>query len=135
MHRSAEALARRYPDSFSRSSLAEHVEDLLARFRNTALGDTVYRVGRDLPRKLRRDDRIVGAIATAIEQGVDPAPIAEVFRAAPRFAKPGPDGSLFPADAQFAARYSHEVTDRMLEEVVGIGADERELRAVLRGDE
>ncbi len=34
--------------------LFEHAEDLVSRFANKALGDTVERVGRDLPRKLAR---------------------------------------------------------------------------------
>ncbi len=48
---SAQALARRYPQALDGAGLTEHVEDLLRRFGNRALGDTVFRVGRDLPRK------------------------------------------------------------------------------------
>ncbi|MCF6336268.1 MAG: mannitol-1-phosphate 5-dehydrogenase, partial [Spirochaetales bacterium] len=32
------------------------------RFQNRALGDTVFRVGRDLSRKLDKSDRLIGAI-------------------------------------------------------------------------
>ena len=45
------------------------------RFQNRALKDTVARVGADPVRKLRRNDRIVGAALFAMEQGVDPSPI------------------------------------------------------------
>jgi mannitol-1-phosphate 5-dehydrogenase len=38
-----------------------HDDDLLQRFRNQALGDTIRRVGRDVARKVRPDDRLVGA--------------------------------------------------------------------------
>ncbi len=54
------------------NELEEHVEDLLYRFKNKALRDTVARVGADPVRKLRRDDRLVGAALYAIESGFDP---------------------------------------------------------------
>jgi mannitol-1-phosphate 5-dehydrogenase len=54
-------------NSHSEESLHNHIGDLLLRFRNRALGDTLYRVGCDLPRKLGPDDRLTGAIKLAIE--------------------------------------------------------------------
>jgi len=42
--------------------LYAHVDDLLLRFANKKLGDTIYRVGRDLRRKLAAEDRMVGAL-------------------------------------------------------------------------
>jgi mannitol-1-phosphate 5-dehydrogenase len=131
MLRSAEALALTYPDSFTRAALFDHVDDLIHRFTNRALGDTLYRVGRDLPRKLRRDDRIVGAIAMVMDAGLDPGPILEVFRAAPAFAKPGPDGAHLPADEEFRARYADGDRRWLLDQVVGVGRDELALRRVL----
>ena len=62
---------------------------MLSRFQNRALGDTVARVGADPVRKLRRNDRIVGAALFAIEQGVDPAPIVRGILAALRFDRAG----------------------------------------------
>ena len=66
-----------------------YIEDLLVRFPNRALMDTVARVGADPARKLRRNDRIVGAALFAMEQGVDPAPIVRGIVAALRFDEPG----------------------------------------------
>ena len=62
MWTAAQALIRRYPSEFDQNNLAEHIEDLLRRFANRALGDTVFRVGRDLQRKLTPDDRLIGAL-------------------------------------------------------------------------
>jgi len=45
--------------------LHDHIDDLLSRFTNKALGDTIFRVGRDLKRKLRFDDRLMGIIIEA----------------------------------------------------------------------
>lgn len=42
--------------------LTDHADDLLYRFGNTALGDTVERVGKDTKRKLGSNDRLIGAL-------------------------------------------------------------------------
>ena len=63
MWESGEALLDEYPDEFDRPSIDEHIEDLLRRFQNEALGDSIYRVGRDLYRKLGPDDRLIGSIS------------------------------------------------------------------------
>ena len=42
--------------------LLSHAENLLFRFANVELGDTVERVGRDTKRKLSANDRLIGAI-------------------------------------------------------------------------
>ena len=57
-----------YPNEFSNESLIEHIDDLLYRFQNKALGDTIYRVGCDLKRKLSAEDRLAGAIHSALEK-------------------------------------------------------------------
>ena len=48
--------------------LLEHVDDLIHRFGNRALGDTVERVGRDPIRKTAARDRLLGAYAAAVSQ-------------------------------------------------------------------
>ncbi len=50
--------------------LFEHAENLLYRFGNTALGDTVARVGKDTIRKLGDNDRLVGALKLSIQHGI-----------------------------------------------------------------
>lgn len=65
MLQSADIIKAAYPDDFSHQDLVEHTDDLILRFRNKALGDTVFRVGRDLPRKLAVDDRFMGAVHLA----------------------------------------------------------------------
>ncbi len=84
MQANADALVAKYGEGV-RQNVQDYIEDLLARFPNRALNDTVARVGADPVRKLRRNDRIVGAALFAIEQGVDPAPIVRGIIAALRF--------------------------------------------------
>ena len=88
MQANADALVAKYGEGV-RQNVQDYIEDLLARFPNRALNDTVARVGADPVRKLRRNDRIVGAALFALEQGVDPAPIVRGIIAALRFDAPG----------------------------------------------
>ena len=50
--------------------LLGHADDLLYRFQNKALADTVERVGKDTIRKLGANDRLVGALKLAEKHGV-----------------------------------------------------------------
>ena len=65
-----EALIRRH--GFTPEQHQEHIDDLLYRFSNVALGDTVARVGRDPIRKLGPDDRLIGSAKLALSYGITP---------------------------------------------------------------
>ncbi len=52
-------------------SLISHAQNLLYRFSNVALGDTVARVGKDTIRKLSTNDRLIGAINLADKHNVN----------------------------------------------------------------
>ena len=84
MMTSARALVKKFGEGV-RENVESNVTDLLFRFQNRALKDTVARVGADPVRKLRRNDRIVGAALFALEQGVDPSPIVKGIAAALKF--------------------------------------------------
>lgn len=83
MLEAGEALARKH--GFPRAELTRHRDDLVRRFENAALGDTVLRVGRDPVRKLRPDDRLVGAALTCLDWEVEPRYIVQGIVAALRF--------------------------------------------------
>lgn len=70
MYAAAEALARKYQQPLTH--LVGHASDLLERFGNVSLHDTVERVGRDPARKLQPGDRFLGALSLASEWG-DPS--------------------------------------------------------------
>ncbi len=82
MMASAVSLAEKYDVPVD--ALYDHVGDLIYRFTNRKLGDTVFRVGRDLKRKLSPDDRLVGAMRTCKQMGIKPvlqyAAIASAMR-------------------------------------------------------
>ncbi|MCP4452580.1 MAG: mannitol-1-phosphate 5-dehydrogenase [Planctomycetes bacterium] len=67
MLQSGDVLMALYPGEFTPAQLIAHIDDLLARFINKALGDTVFRVGCDLYRKLGPEDRLAGPIHAAFK--------------------------------------------------------------------
>ena len=71
MLESARALSAKY--GMPLEDLIAHIQDLLCRFSNRALGDTCARVGADTERKLGPKDRFIGALKCCGEQGVIPA--------------------------------------------------------------
>ncbi len=70
MSESASALSKKF--TVSLESIHEHIDDLIVRFANRALGDTIQRVGKDTARKLSANDRFAGAIRLCEEQGILP---------------------------------------------------------------
>lgn len=88
MEVSARALGAAYGEEKGRDAHCL-AADLSARFASHALGDTVVRVGADPARKLRREDRLIGAALFALAQGIDPAPLMAPILAALEFAAPG----------------------------------------------
>ncbi len=73
---SGEALVRKHAGKdplFTHEGYREYADDLLARMFNPFLHDSVERVGRDPQRKLEWDDRLVGTLRVALEQGIKPS--------------------------------------------------------------
>ena len=69
------ALCRRHAGLdplFTPAGWADYVRDLLLRMINPYLRDRVDRVIRDPRRKLGWDDRLVGTMRVALEQGIEP---------------------------------------------------------------
>jgi mannitol-1-phosphate 5-dehydrogenase len=100
----ASALLRaEFPGIFSAQDIQEHIDDLLNRFANRALGDTLHRVGRDLARKLRWDDRLAGAILVARRHHLPCTAIAEAYRAGMQFLAPDASGHPYQPDADLLA--------------------------------
>jgi mannitol-1-phosphate 5-dehydrogenase len=84
MLNSGEALIRQFGEGV-RDNVEHNIKDLLFRFGNKALGDTIKRVGGDPVRKMRRNDRFVGAALYCIEQGIDPTLIVKAICAGLKF--------------------------------------------------
>jgi len=74
------ALALEY--GFGPGLLSAFAEDLMRRFANRALADTVARVAADPLRKLRAHDRLVGAASLCLSHGIPSEALAQVTAAA-----------------------------------------------------
>jgi mannitol-1-phosphate 5-dehydrogenase len=132
MEQSGEALHAAYPADLSLDALREHIGDLLNRFRNKALGDTIFRVGRDLQRKLAKDDRLVGAMLLAETHGLPYSAIAEAAAAGFAFRGSDENGILFPGDKQFAEELAANGHEHMVRTVCGLGTEDKVETAVAR---
>ena len=117
MEESALALTRKYRPA--PGALMANIEDLLRRFGNHALGDTILRLGRDPVRKLARSDRLVGAALNALAQGVTPVHLVTGIAAGLRFAHPDD-----PVAQQVQAQLREQGIARVLAEVCGLAPDE-----------
>lgn len=102
MLQAARILLTKYPDDFTLNTLTEHIDDLLFRFQNKALGDTVFRVGCDLKRKLSAEDRLAGAIHLALELNLPYDKILKSLMAGCYFRASDEHGELLSDDHEFA---------------------------------
>jgi mannitol-1-phosphate 5-dehydrogenase len=92
MMESARALEKEY--GIPMEKLEEHVDDLISRFGNRQLGDTVERVGRDILRKLAPNDRMIGALNNCLKWGIYPDYICRGIAAALRFTDTTEEGGI-----------------------------------------
>lgn len=101
MEESGKALTYEYPNVFNMKIIREQIDNLVQRFNNKALGDTIFRVGRDIPRKLSRNDRLVGSLLLDYKHGIwAPFTIASIA-AAMFFRAKDENGNLFSKDEIF----------------------------------
>jgi len=118
MMEAARILLKIYPEEFTSVSLRDHIDDLLERFQNRALGDTIFRVGCDLRRKLGKDDRLAGAIRLGFELGLPYSRILYALVCATHFRAADENGMMLPDDKEFEEVYSRGI-DSVLTEICG----------------
>lgn len=111
---SGEALCRKH--GFTRQEHQEHIDDLLRRFGNKALGDTVARVGRDPIRKLGPKDRLVGSAKIALEYGIRPNVLVDGITSALSYDNPD-DAKA----AELQERLATKGLGDVLRDVCGLG--------------
>ncbi len=88
------ALAMHKEHGVDIAELLDHCYDLLNRFTNKLLGDTIARVGRDTQRKLNKEDRIVGALNLCKKMGVEAKYLYIAVAAGLHFGPEGDDSSI-----------------------------------------
>lgn len=105
MLQAADILLKKYPDEFTIESLTNHIDDLLRRFQNKALGDTLFRIGCDLQRKLGAEDRLAGAIHLARELKLPYDLILKALVIGCHFRATDEEGKMLPSDIEFDKIY------------------------------
>jgi mannitol-1-phosphate 5-dehydrogenase len=123
MLQSAVILQAMYPDEFNRGQLVDHTGDLLMRFANKALGDTIFRVGCDLKRKLGVDDRLMVPILAGISMDLPCDLILEAWVKGCSFRAAGENGLELEGDRQFRMAYGLDY-QRILQEHCLLGPSE-----------
>jgi len=121
MMEAAQALSREH--GVDLKHIQAYVEDLVDRFGNRQLGDTIERVGRDLQRKLASKDRLVGALNLCIKHCIEPRHICAGIAAALHFQDP--------AAGQVSALLKEHGVEKVLEEVCGLIKGTREWETIL----
>lgn len=114
MLQAADILLKKYPDEFTLSQLTEHIDDLIFRFQNKALGDTIFRVGCDLKRKLGPQDRLAGAIKVALELNLPYGKILYALVCGCHFRAKDEEGNMFAADIEFGEYYENGIKSVLL---------------------
>jgi mannitol-1-phosphate 5-dehydrogenase len=109
MQQASTILMNKYPREFTRSDLDGHIDDLLNRFRNKALKDTIFRVGCDLKRKLGPHDRLAGAIRLALESNLMYDKILFALVCGCHFKARDEDGKMLKEDVDFHKEYKERV--------------------------
>ncbi len=104
MKQSAIALNEAYPKDLALPDLQNHIDDLLFRFQNKSLRDTIFRVGRDLYRKLDKNERLVGSMLLSQRQNAPYHKIKRAFYAALDFKAKDQKGEMYPLDKIFFQR-------------------------------
>lgn len=131
MWESGRALIAEYPQEFNEENIGEYINDLIRRFGNKALGDTIYRVGRDVPRKLSRNDRLIGALFLDAKHGV-PAPSTTLGAAAAIFFRAKDEkGELYEKDRVFVEEVYPRGIDCILKEVCGLNLEKE--KGIIQG--
>jgi mannitol-1-phosphate 5-dehydrogenase len=115
MIQSGSILISMHPNEFSKNDLEIHISDLLRRFANKSLGDTIYRVGCDLSRKLGPEDRIVPLIKYAFKANISYLRILNVLIAGILFPAVDINGRMNESDRQFINRFNHNFEKIMKE--------------------
>jgi mannitol-1-phosphate 5-dehydrogenase len=105
MLQAADLLLKKYPGEFTLEALTDHVDDLLSRFKNRNLGDTIFRVGCDLSRKLSSQDRLAGAIHLANKLNLPYNKILFALICGCQFRSTNEEEVMLPADIEFSRLY------------------------------
>lgn len=133
MWESAHALISEYPREFDEPKQHAYIDDLIKRFGNEHLGDTIFRVGRDVTRKLGFDERLIGAARLDLKNHLTPRYTALGIAGAFMFRAVDEKGQMYENDRKFMDDLEKNGMDFMLKNVCGLVQSEyRELIILIK---
>jgi len=123
LNESGAALIKKYAhlddELFTPAGYRAYADDLLERMTNPYLADTVARAGRDVRRKLGRNDRIFGTMQLALSQGIKPENMALAALAAIGVLLQEEDRAGFSRPKAQPAELSDEEIERVVRSIWG----------------
>jgi mannitol-1-phosphate 5-dehydrogenase len=114
-----------YTYGIAPEELHAHLDDLIERYSNRALGDTVARVAADPLRKLGKEDRLIGALRNCVAANQNCGHIALAAAAAIRY-----DNPEDPSAPRLKALLQAGGLDRVLQDVCGLKDGSSETLAI-----
>ncbi len=117
MSQAADILIAEYPSDFNNHDLEDHIDDLIFRFRNKGLRDTIFRVGQDLRRKLAADDRFIGAIHLAMKHALPHDLILKAMSYGLNFRAIDETGNFFHSDVTFLESLLKDFEQTLIKEL------------------
>lgn len=132
MKQSAVALNRAYLKDLTPQDLQNHIDDLLFRFQNKSLGDTIFRVGRDLYRKLDKNERLIGPMLLSQRQGTPYNKIKKAFYTALDFKAKDEKGNMYPQDEIFFQREYPKGLRHILRSICHLSSHQEEEAKVMK---
>ena len=124
MWESAHALMFEYPTEFDEQNQQIYIDDLIKRFGNAYLGDTIFRVGRDITRKLGFDERLIGAARMDLKHRITPRYTALGIASAFMFRAMDEKGQMFDGDKKFVEEFESQGIDHILKNICGLNVNE-----------
>lgn len=131
MWESAHSLISEYPSEFNESNQQAYIDDLIQRFGNEHLGDTIYRVGRDVARKLGYDERLIGAARLDLKHRITPRYTALGIAGAFMFRAVDEKGQMFENDKKFMDELESQGLDYMIKKYCGLNQNEHKELIIL----
>lgn len=126
MYESGRALIKKH--SFDPADYEAHVNDLIHRFSNVALGDTVARVGKDPIRKLKPSDRLIGGAKLALEYDIKPVNFIKGIKTALAYDNPEDKEAV-----ELQTLLKTKGLDVVLQDVCGLSPEEKLFNLIVSG--
>lgn len=115
MHQSAAILREIHPGEFTMEGLEAHIAELLTRFANKSLGDTIFHAGCNLTEKLGRDDRLMAPVLQGMTLGKPYDLILEAWVRGCYFSAKDENGRNCPENRKFKHKYHEDPLKILME--------------------